>query len=224
MYTETLFHGSNRLRGKQIIENQIMEPSRGDNHWLGDGSYFFTEDFHSYKWIVDMYKNRHSHTLNYENLTKFYLILKGNIKVKKSRIFDLTKTEHKILFDRVYKEIKDKRQLGDDFAEGIVINYMFNELPDYKEEFDVVKAVFILNKHKYEHVKTRIGFMPQEQLCIKNLEVVENIVEYDFKERTETFDLLLTDYYFEIHNTQKKPYNKRRSYDYNYKYKKKRSS
>lgn len=197
MYTETLFHGSNRKRGNKIISTQKMIPSEGDKHWLGDGSYFFTEDFYSYKWIVDMFKSRYKELhLTYGNLTRYYLILKANVTVQKNRILDLTKAEHKILFDKVYDGIKSKRQIDDDYAEGIVINYMFNELPGYREEFDLVKALFTFNKRAYIDMRTRIGYMPQEQICIKNKDVVKDIVEFDFKSRVEKFESLLNNYYF----------------------------
>lgn len=223
MNTDIIFHGSNRHRGEQIICNQRMDLSVGDSHWLGDGSYFFVEDFHSYKWIVDMFRKKHKIPFNFENLDEFYLILKGNIEVNKERIFDLTKTEYKVLFDRVYKEIEER--IGEkQIAEGVIINYMFNELPNYSSEFDLVRALFILNTNKYRNARTRIGYMPQEQLCIKNLEIVKNITEYNYKDRIDTFDLILADYYFELNDKKNKSYSTEKRSMYYYKNKKKRSS
>lgn len=215
MYNETLFHGSNRDRGEKFISNQKMEPSSGDNHWLGDGSYFFIEDFYSYKWILDMFKKRYSGDPTYEKLSENYMIIIGEVYLQKDRVFDLTKGEHKILYDKVYKELDTKNDIPqDDIAEGVVINYMFNIL-NYSDLFDVVKALFINNKNKYKGVKTRIGYMPQEQVCIKKLNVVQNIKEYDFKERIDTYRILISDMYFDNIKPEKEVYKGRKTYYFN---------
>ncbi|WP_019413660.1 hypothetical protein [Paenisporosarcina sp. TG20] len=199
MYSETLYHGTKRSRGEEILHSQRMFITRGKKHWLGDGSYFFIEDLYSYKWIMDMFKDRHKEEiLNYENLINHYLIIKSQIVTQKVRIFDLTKAEHKILFDQVHKLMIEKKKVpNDQIAEGVVLNYMFNEL-SFAEDFDIVRAVFCLNKSSYNKIKSRIGYMPQEQVCIKNLDIVDNILEHDFKERVEMFSALLSDYYFGV--------------------------
>ncbi|MGD6874236.1 hypothetical protein ACQCU1_18905 [Sutcliffiella horikoshii] len=212
MYKEILFHGSKRSRGEKFIQNKEMEPSKGKKHWLGDGSYFFVEDFYSYKWIVEMFKARHHESCTYDNLNKHYLILTGEVCIEKNRVFDLTRAEHKILFDRVYKKLDEKNEIKHyDIAEGVVLNYMFNKL-NYHKLFDVVKAVFSLNKYKYEDIKTRVGYMPQEQVCIKNNEVVNDIKEYNFKERIDTFNILINDMYFDNVKPETTTYKRRKSY------------
>lgn len=197
MTINTIYHGSNRVRGEKILKNKKLKLSRGTRHWLGDGVYFFTEGFYSYKWIVDMFKRKFTdENLTYYKLNKHYLILKGKMEVKEERVFDLTKSEHKVIFDMVLKEIKNKRKAPDDaMPEGIVLNYMFEEL-QYKEKFDIVKALFIFNKSKY-NFKNRLGYMPQEQICIKNKEVVKNIKEYDFKEKIESYDFIMHNMYYD---------------------------
>lgn len=198
MYSETLFHGSNRSRGETILQKQQMFVTTGSKHWLGDGSYFFTEDLYSYKWIVDMFKKRHQIELNYEVLYSHYIIVKTLISIPKVRVFDLTKAEHKIMFDKVNKLMIDKKRVREsEYAEGVVLNYMFNEL-DFGRDYDLVKSIFIINKNRYTNVRSRIGYMPQEQICIKNLNVVDSISEYDFSEREKIFNVLLEDYYFEV--------------------------
>jgi|SRR5690625_944452 len=214
MYKETLFHGTNKDRSYEMIKTQTMLLSRGEYHWLGDGGYLFVEDLHAYKWIRDMFYSRYKKYPSSEaELSKSYFILQVYLKVSKNRVFDLTKSEHKILYDRVYKRLSLKRNI-DSFAEGVVINYMFNELSGYKEKYDIVKALFTLNKNKYMDSRTRLGFMPQEQICIKNNNVVQAIKKYDFSERYERFNVLLKDYYFVDNILKRKTYTKRRRFGY----------
>lgn len=197
MYTEDLYHGSNRSRGQEVISEQKMKITTGDAHWLGDGSYLFTEDFQSYKWIRDMFKSRHGHKeINYSNININYLILECKIETKKARVLDLTKSEHKILFDKVRKKMVEMNKIvSADVTEGVTLNYMFNEL-GFKDEFDLVKAIFILNQKHYKDFKSRLAFLPQEQICIKNPEVVKAIEEFNFESKVDLYEGILKDYYY----------------------------
>lgn len=195
--TIDIYHGSNRYRGVKILNNDGSIISRGDNHWLGDGLYFFTDAVYSYKWIMDMYKKRYKQpSVKYEELIDKYLILEGNMDVNSDRVFDLTNPEHKILFDFTLKRMKAKRKIPNSkMPEGTVINYMFEEL-DYKEKFDAVKALFLLNPQKYKF-NNRLGHMPQKQICIRNREMVKNIKEYDFKSKIVAYDFTINNMYYD---------------------------
>ncbi|HEF5710462.1 hypothetical protein V2151_28595 [Bacillus cereus] len=216
MYNETLFHGSNRARGEKMISKQIMEISRGKSHWLGDGSYLFVEDFYSYKWILDMFKERHNLPEDYSNVIKHYLILTAKVCTEKSRVFDLTKAEHKMLFDKVHKELRIRAKIADkDMAEGVVLNYMFNTL-NYAKMYDMVRAIFNINEKKYVGFKTRQGHMPQEQVCIKNQNIVKDVEEYNCKDRVETFEILINDMYYDKNKVKPNTYNmNKRNQHYN---------
>ncbi|SLK17489.1 MULTISPECIES: hypothetical protein [unclassified Paenibacillus] len=189
MLAEKLYHGTFRERGQRIIFANKMEISKGDNHWLGNGSYFFVEALYAYKWILDMYLGRflkHDGEFSDENLIKNYMILKANFH-DQCRVFDLTSAEHKITFDQVYLQLNQKKEYSDKFremeiADGVVINYMFDVM-NYTNEFDIVRAIFIPNSNNYKNTQTRIGFMPQEQICVKNSEMVKEIIEFNYSEQ-----------------------------------------
>lgn len=208
MLAENIFHGTYRDRGNKIIENKRMELTLGDSHWLGNGSYFFVEEFYAYKWITDMYLKRFSGNFTNESLLNQYMILLAKLKIN-CRILDLTKAQHKILYDEVFRELNSKKEYSSRFqnkeiAEGVVINYMFNIL-SFINDFDIVRAIFVLNKKKYENVPSRIGFMPQEQICIKNLEIVSEINEYSFVEHISTYQYLMKNMYF-VNNSSSNGY------------------
>lgn len=213
-----LYHGSNRERGEKIIRNEKFPVSRGDNHWLGDGSYFFIQTFYAYKWIVDMYKRRiHKSIPEYEALIESYLIININANWNIDKIFDLTNPEHKILFDIVLKEMKSKGKIQDNkMPEGVVINYMFKELA-YDKDYYAVRALFIQNQHKYKF-KNRLGYMPQEQICIRNPSIVQHIEEYNFAEKVSSYNKMMIDMYYDNIIIERKPkyeYNKTYTYKFN---------
>ncbi len=199
MLAENLYHGTHRERGQNIICNSKMDITVGDNHWLGNGSYFYVESLYAYKWIIDMYKYKYHKSATKEALSKDYMILLAKFN-DECRIFDLTKAEYKIIFDKAYEQLSQKKEYSERFkngeiAEGVVINYLFNIL-NYIDDFDIVRAIFILNEKRYKAVFTRIGFMPQEQICVKNLEMVKDISEYNYNEKIPGYEYLINNLYF----------------------------
>lgn len=216
MFNEFMYHGTNKERGARILSSKEMECSTGDNHWLGDGSYFFDEEFYAYKWILDMCNDRYSTEQIEEALNENYQILIANVVVSKTRILDLTgKAEHKILFDNVYKELEKKKEYSDRFksdeiAEGVVLNYMFNEL-NYGDDFDVVTATFALNRRKYKNVRSRIGHMPQKQFCVKEQKIVTDIKDFEYNEFVSKYKDLINNLYFDNGSNKTSYYNKNRS-------------
>lgn len=198
MVTLTLYHATNRERGNQIQQSRIFPVTEGDHHWLGDGSYFFLEAFHAYKWMLDMYKNRHSHIVKHDELHQHYKIIETTIDIPDQRIFNLMLAEHKVFFDEAYKGlIAINSKVLDRAPEGKVINYLFQSL-ELNNDYDCALGIFGFNHRNYSGTKSRIGFMPQLQLCMKNNDLFHNeFRDFDYTEHLDTFDYLLSKYYFE---------------------------
>jgi hypothetical protein len=218
MFDEVVYHGTNKERGARILKNKIMEVSTGDKHWLGDGSYFFEEDFYSYKWIEDMCKNRYPDQPLEEALEANYQVLSANIVTERSRILDLTKAEYKILYDEVYNELDKMKEYSKRFkvkeiAEGIVLNYMFNEL-SFGDDYDAVQAIFMLNSKNYKQVHSRIGYMPQKQVCVKNQGIVKDIKDYEYAMNIPKYRELIENLYFLNEPSQVEYYNKNKTSKY----------
>jgi hypothetical protein len=201
------YHGTNRKRGQKFIKNQSMKFSKGEKHWLGDGIYLFEDDFWAYWWIRELYKEKYLDQVYPDiyqlYLEKHYQILFVTGNVLKNRVFNLNNSRHKLEFIKVMKLIKEKEKYSEKMqkqakVEGIVLNYMFNEL-DYKKDFDLVKADFIRDSDRYSRsdYKIRLDYNSQEQYCIKNSEIVNSIEEFDFLNKIlsyyEILDLLFID-------------------------------
>lgn len=78
-----------------------------------------------------------------------------------------------------------------------MINYLFDSL-NFKDDYDCVLGIFGFNHRNYSGTKSRIGFMPQLQLCMKNDGLFHNeFKDFDYVQHLETFDYLLSKYYFE---------------------------
>lgn len=47
----TLYHGTDNKAADKILETKTFNKSKGDNHWLGDGVYFYKEKRYAFRWI-----------------------------------------------------------------------------------------------------------------------------------------------------------------------------
>lgn len=201
-YGEVLYHGTYKESAKSITAGNF-EPSEGDNHWLGDGVYFYEEKFHAFKW--EWYKCPKSKKKDKNYLKNRVAIITTKVNCDKSRVFNLDKIEHKLIYERAYKHINTKikklNELNDrDCAEGVVLNFMFKKLW-YAKKYDIVRALFPIPHSKYSkivdkewnvHIKEkthRLTFMPEVQVCVKNPDVIDkdSLKIYDISNNVGAF-------------------------------------
>ncbi|WP_346877598.1 hypothetical protein [Clostridium sp. UBA5712] len=215
-----LYHGTERQRGNKIICNKKMEESIGDHHWLGDGAYFYEQLFFSYKWIKDMFKSKQNvNHKTFKELASKYMILSCKIRVNEERIFDIDNNiEHKYIFDRFSERIQEGKSYSErlktqTIADGVVLNVMFSEYK-YMNKYDLVIASFKRNNFKYKNSRTRLNYVLEKQICVKNLKVVYDIIEKDFEnEYDNLYDLMKE--YSNREQQNRVSYNKRKANPHN---------
>jgi hypothetical protein len=105
------YHGSDYQRGKKFIEKQEFIESIGDRHWLGNGCYFYEDDFYAYFWIENMCRQKYkcskcNSTLRCIN--NKYMILTAEIHTLDERIFNLDSPLFKLEFDKMIEIILEK--------------------------------------------------------------------------------------------------------------------
>ncbi|MHC1685037.1 MAG: hypothetical protein AB6733_19215 [Clostridiaceae bacterium] len=213
MYNEYLYHGTEINRGNRMLKSKAMEESTGDRHWLGDGSYFYEDDFYAFKWIRDMFKRKFKH--NYKTINELvenYSIIIAEMNVPKERIFNLDNPRHKILFDRVYANCENKKDYSQRFkdteiVDGVVLNIMFKEM-DYREEYDVVIATFKMREDKYKSKPIRLDFMPEKQICVKNLSSIKPSNLFEYKDKVLEYENLIISLNFNSEKSSNVVYNK----------------
>lgn len=125
-HTITGFHGTSIDSAKEILKSNY-ELSIGDNHWIGNGVYFFLEGIsskpeeQSRKWAKTQAWDKLKNKLKY----KFYCIIKSEISVDEEKLLDLT-IEHgvEILTYLVARYELEINKLGKkvDFYDGLMIN------------------------------------------------------------------------------------------------------
>lgn len=173
------YHGTSLENAKSII-NKGFEPSRGDEHWLGNGVYFFIEgisktpNINAEKWaIVESWDNRIK-KLKYTNIG----VVKADIQVDENKFLDLTTSDGveilNYLLEKHKKTLKEKSK-NISFLDGLILNFA-------KEEgildFDVVKGNFYF-KFDAESRKEDIKFRTPNCTICSVISPNKNIIELD---------------------------------------------
>jgi len=166
---QVVYHGTTKEKAERIIFEKHMNPSVGDRHWLGDGVYFYRDFLYALRWI--RCKN------NSDEFLTEYSIISAELNVKKERIFSFFNIEHKLLFQTVLEQGKKKLKdmnLKDDIVDGAVLNIMFKKMK-YGNDYDMVEAVFIHEDKSIAEYNSRLYYLPEVQICVKNVNVIENL-------------------------------------------------
>ena len=204
MLAKNIYHGTERVRGELMLSNKGMIETIGDNHWLGNGSYFYEDDFYAYKWIKNMF-NRDNKTFDVNELFNKFIIIIGKHNIDDERIFNLDNPRHKMIYDKVYLECKKRLSNSNKFshkvmAEGVVLNIMFNEMK-FIDRFDVVIATFSMRRDKYSNEYMRLNSMPEKQICFKNLEKRKPDTIYNCLDKIDEFEECIRRLDFNSKNT-----------------------
>lgn len=171
-----LYHGTNKENGKKIIASKVFKRSFGNEHWLGDGIYFYEEKFYAFRWIYIAYNRKYPQSKpEIHNITDKYVILSANITINQERIFDMSRYEHKIMFDRVLrKSIEKNKDKNLRIVDGAVFNFMFYKM-NYNKKFDMIKAIFMHEDNDILDSSTRLPYIPEIQYCVVNSLIISNI-------------------------------------------------
>ena len=173
------FHGTSKINANVIIK-EGFKLSEGDNQWVGDGVYFFTDDIGDGQQNAIYWAKYKAWDKKLKQYTyPFYAVIKSQIEVEEDKILDLTTHEGVEVFEYIVEKCKDKlKELGKQkvYIDGYVINFGRNEL---KMAISVVKTdVFIKLKPSDRNLSRRT---PNCTICaIADLSVIKGsrIVEH----------------------------------------------
>ena len=191
MDNETLigYHATTKEGSKEILTNgfEISKSKKDNLEWLGDGIYFWEDDYYAVQWnIIDMETN---HTNKNKKNLEEYEIIKSIIKVRKTKLFEISSPEGSIIY-REFKEKLKERFIQEGLekkAEELTKRsdkFWTNLLEDngFFDEFDVITAIF-KNIKNIENYKDDIVLDAQKQICVKNKKCIKSAEIYKDQER-----------------------------------------
>lgn len=192
------YHGTDNGSAEIIVKTQQMCPSIGEHQWLGDGCYFYCDKEYAFRWILIKYTEnfKNKFTEDYSRIFDKYAIICAEININSNRLFSMDNIQHSMLFNKAKEELitntvkKSIKYKKHKVIDGIVFNFLFNKM-NYKESYDAVKAVFPIS-----HIcnDSRLEFLPEPQICVKNLSIISNIQKYSEKVVPEEYITFIIDY------------------------------
>jgi len=166
-YHEVCYHGTARATGKEILKTNRFHKSRGGNHWLGEGIYFFEKDAGQARDFICKARQ-----------VKDYSIIE--VEIKSEKLLDLIDKDTFLELNGLCKEIIDRlKKISENgktinvknlMTNTIALNAAYDVIP-----YEVVRAAF--ETPKVKRIKG-INFIPaQVQVCVKNSDVIVHIGE-----------------------------------------------
>ena len=164
------YHGTSSINAKTII-TQNFENSEGDDHWLGDGIYFFIEGIskkpneQAEKWAIAEAWNNKEKKYGY----KEYSVIESDISIQEESVLDLTSSDGIEIYEYLIECHKKKmmqsdkkfRYTGFKNIDGKIINFARNEgIAPIKVAIGSFYIKF--SKERKENINRRI---PNSTIC-----------------------------------------------------------
>ena len=195
------YHGTTKDSADIIVKTQFMRPSVGDDHWLGDGSYFYVNDEYAFRWILMKYTNnfRNKFANDYSKIYEKYSILSAEINIQPERLFSMEDINLRLLFIEVKMALSENAEKSERYSErvknkaiidGVVFNYLF-KYQGYGEKYDAVQAIFPIS---YICDDSRMEYLPEPQICVKNVEVISDYRVHSTEEVPKEYVDFVTKY------------------------------
>ncbi|MGJ8731231.1 hypothetical protein ACRW9N_12280 [Listeria aquatica] len=162
------FHGTYKDKCNQIMRDGFVYKHR-NNHWLGNGIYFFIDDPH----MADIWPKISIRNCRSKRETA---ILFCKIMVKRERLFDLDTERDLLRFDDYLKQIKKEYRLEFSNVSNEEVRCMVMDTLPLDEDFGAIDAIkYTFSKDsgpRYESEK--IGLEPHgPQLCVRNEKCID---------------------------------------------------
>lgn len=158
------YHGTDEASSQSILSSKEFIVKRRQDHWLGNGVYFFIDDFKKAEWWANQItkKNGKLPVVLYLNLdVDDTELLNLNIESDLDTLNNFSKELFKDLKKyNVFIKFKDEHELN-----CFVLDRFFEKYPNYK----VVRRTFNSTNKKVGES----GFgMLSDQICIMNQEII----------------------------------------------------
>lgn len=194
------YHGTDNVSAYEILKKGFVKPSIGDNHWLGDGYYFYKSEEYAFRWILLKYTDnfRNQYAGNYDNIYDKYTILSAEMN-KDIRVFSMQDINNRLYFIKVKNKLKEIAEYSDRFkrqirnkgiVDGVVFNVMFEDM-GLDNDFDAIEADFTIT---FVQDDSRLDYLPEDQLCVRRPDVIEKIQKYNGESVSEKYKVFINEY------------------------------
>lgn len=181
------FHTTSPLNAEKIIKDGFI-PSKGEEHWLGKGIYFYRDLYFAVQWgFIGVIKSDEIKDL--KEYSEKCSIISVNLDFDKYKSLDLNtpdgyeillKTKEiikKILPEHEYER---KCERGDAYFINILGKLEKNQDLKLLSQFDIICAEYDFNIYKKKRkLKSDFSSCKERQICVKNSQVISDIKKLD---------------------------------------------
>lgn len=169
-YYLNLYHGTNETSSKQILKSGFkISVGKREDHWLGDGIYFFREDEEQARiWGQNRYKGRHHKVV----------VLETNISIDSVNYLDLDSPRGLAYFqEHVDKMERKLESMGVQLKSDDANKLRHLACGMLSEECKVIKRTFegrsLFNHHElFRKMKLKLNGV---QVCIRDVSVIQEV-------------------------------------------------
>ena len=158
------YHGTGETNSTEILSSQVFKFKQRSNHWLGQGVYFFINDYEKAKWWANH---------NRPNKETSPVVLKFEVQLKESELLDLN-TE---------KDLKKLDDFSREFFKSLKRENITIKFKDIHEKNCKMIDMFLETNEGYKAIHrtfnstdtrtTSAGFqMLSDQLCITDQSII----------------------------------------------------
>lgn len=159
------YHGTDKDAALSVVENKNFNPSSGQEHYLGEGVYFFEgSDWHAEDWAKRKVMS--------EGL-KDYGVVQANIVL--GRCLDFNNGAHRRLLKSFAQMLEDRGVKN--LTDAVVIECI-GALCKKDKGIDTVRATYCQPEKGTIHGNSRFYFYTAPLLCVKNIQNITQISLY----------------------------------------------
>lgn len=185
------YHGTSLMAANDIVKNGFKVNKKRDDHWLGQGIYFFNEDIEqAEKWASNRYKNKKS------------AVIEADIRIPREKVLDLHTREGLKYLSGFLNYLEKKKGLKVTQSKidctPKLAHWVFTTISE-EAKWVIIKNFLVASYYDGNYGLKALSFTHNEieqnfslnspQLCIKNIKVLEgNVSIYTKKRENKSYE------------------------------------
>lgn len=168
-----LHHGTIKVYADSIVSSKKFCFKTRENHWLGNGVYFFVDDYEQAKLWAELCKKKYlrkkGQTPPIENTNK--VVFELNYRVDKADYLNLDSRTDRIKLDKFIEELK---ALGTEINSDDEHKAMCTILDIYVEYYDIKATKYTFTNNSKSQKLSFLGIENHgEQFCIYDVDSID---------------------------------------------------
>ncbi|MDO8182068.1 hypothetical protein [Lactiplantibacillus plantarum] len=165
-----IYHGTTNVSASSILKDKKFKFTHRDDHWLGNGVYFFINDYSTAQWWANNAVKKASRNSSSIQQSISPTVLKGMIAVETEQLLDLDSLDDMEKFIDFVKLISEKYQMTNVSNKH---EAMCKLMDTYVEMYNLDAVVYTFDRNNTADMLYSLGLRQHgRQLCVFNQRVI----------------------------------------------------